>query len=50
MDKQLIEACVKFLERVDLKGGEAPVFMACLEALRKEFEKVEETEEKPEEE
>jgi len=34
MDNQLIQQTLAFLARVDLKGGEAPVFMACVNALQ----------------
>jgi hypothetical protein len=39
MDKQLIEATLKFMERVDLKGAETPVFTACVQALQAEYQK-----------
>lgn len=34
MDNQTIQQTLTFLARVDLKGGEAPIFMACIAALQ----------------
>lgn len=34
MQKELVNLTLKFLERVDLKGNEAPAFVQCVTALQ----------------
>ena len=48
MEKKVFENIIQFMQRVDLKGGEAPAFMEAIHALKTEFEK--EAEKEPEKE
>lgn len=37
LNDQIVQAIMKFMERVELKGKEVPTYLTCMQALENEF-------------